>query len=83
MFVNPYMIGVKNLPSLQQLSGLKKGDLVKINHNSERFWVKIMSINFEKNKIVGIVDNDLIEKHPFKLKSKVTFGFHNIYSIWK
>ena len=81
MFVNPYVIGVENLPSVQQLSRLKKYDLVKITHNYERFWVIIMSIDAEKNKIVGIVDNKLWKKHPFKFKSEVTFGFHNIYDI--
>ena len=83
VFVDAHSNGVRNLPTPRQLEKVKKGSSVKINHRGERFWVTVTKVDAEKNKLVGFVDNQLIDKHPFNYKSKVTFGFQNIYQILK
>ena len=77
-FINPHIIGVRNLPDKKQLSKIKKGTFVKINHKGERFWLEVISI--KGDDIIGKVDNILIEKHEFKYKDKIKFKKYHIYS---
>lgn len=70
-------------PTKQELAALKKGDIVKVCPGMERFWVEIIEI--DKQKVKGIVDNNLIfsNVHGLKLNSIVHFEKKHIYDIYE
>jgi hypothetical protein len=80
-FADAVARNIMNIPSNSRLALLRKGDLVKVNHNAERFWVLITSTNHKKKKITGTVNNYLIFSQPFKCGDKITFGYQNIYQL--
>jgi TusA-related sulfurtransferase len=73
-------------PSYEDLQKLKKGDIVKVCVEGERFWSTIKEIHEDDaNTVVAIVDNDLVRTHLHGIKYKDELSFHknNIYSIFK
>lgn len=71
------------VPSEEEINNLFLGDYCKICAGREQFWVKI--IEFDKNEIVGIVNNDLVftDEHGLRCEDKVKFSPENIYDILK
>jgi transcription antitermination factor NusG len=68
-------------PSLEQLDGLKEGDVVKIcvNNPGERFWCIINSIKGET--ITAEVNNTLVGL-PWPVGMKLRFHRDCIYQLW-
>jgi hypothetical protein len=64
-------------PTKEELDALKVGNIVKVSHNNERFWVTITAI--DKDIITGKVDNVLIRPQPFKYGDIIKFKKHHIY----
>ena len=62
-------------------SELKQLDNVKVCLNSERFWVTVISIDFENRKIKGFVNNDLILNN-LKYEDNVEISFDNVLDIY-
>lgn len=58
---------------------LKAGQYVKISENHERFWVMVQAVNGDK--ITGIVDNQLVCKHSFKLGDVIEFEKRHVMGI--
>lgn len=84
-FVNAQEMAKKHpdtfeVPSLEELNNIKKGDTVKVCENGERFWVNITHI--EGDSIKGIVDNNLVCYHSFNFRDTIDFKKENIYSIY-
>ena len=69
------------IPSREDLLKLEIGHNVKVCANDERFWTKIVEINFETEELIATVYNKLV-KNNIKLNEKVKFHFKNIYSIY-
>ena len=71
------------VPSQEELSGLKEGVFVKVATGGERFWVQIK--NVDADEIVGIIDNDLVrtEEHGLSYSDVVTFQKRNVLSIFE
>lgn len=69
------------VPSDDSLSLLLSGDVVKVSHNGERFWVAVKDIFGDT--IVGTVDNCLICDHPFGHGDLITFEKRHVHSIYK
>ena len=67
------------VPSQFELDALKPHDHVKVNHGKERFWVLVTQINGER--ITGVVDNDLINRHPFECGDTIQFKKCNAYAV--
>jgi len=67
-------------PTDAELEKLKIGDIVKVCHNDERFWVVI--INIEGDKITANVDNELICNQPFNNGDNIEFEKKHIYNIY-
>ena len=42
----------------EHLNHIKSGDMIKIIHNGERFWLEVIEV--KTNKIIGKISNDLI-----------------------
>lgn len=61
-----------------ELSVLKKGDLVKVCANGERFWVQLTKINWRMLK--GTVANELV-LNDLELGEEVNFHMRNIFDI--
>lgn len=73
-------------PTKEELDALKVGNIVKVSHHNERFWVTITAIDkdiitIDKDIITGKVDNVLIRPQPFKYGDIIKFKKHHIYSI--
>lgn len=77
------------VPSDKELESVKIGDFLKIlvrsneDGNGERFWIKVTSIDHEKNKINGKVINELILVPPSILKynSLIQIKKENVLNI--
>ena len=65
-------------PDAEELSALKKGDIVKVAIQGERFWVIITKV--KQPVLEGIVDNDLLTDQ-LKYKDLIRFHTDNIYQI--
>ena len=68
------------IPSDKELKALKVGDIVKVCHNNECFWVIVKKIKY--NTIYGQVDNELVRKHNFHMGDMIKFEKKNIYTIF-
>ena len=68
-------------PSLEQLDGLKEGDVVKINVNNpgERFWCIINSV---KGETITAEVNNMLVSLPWPLGMKIRFHRDCIYQLW-
>jgi hypothetical protein len=68
-------------PSLKQLDGLKKGDVVKIcvNKPAERFWCIINSI---KGETITAEVNNVLVGLPWPVGMKLRFHRDYIYQLW-
>lgn len=69
-------------PGNEAIDELEVGDCVEVNHNGERFWIKIVEFCGICD-IIGNVLSDLIFDHPFKKGDNIKFAKWNIYSIDK
>lgn len=69
------------IPPHESLSLLSSGDIVKVSHNGERFWVAVKSIS--RDAIIGTVDNYLICDHPFGFGDVIKFKKRHVHSIYK
>ena len=67
------------VPSQKELDEIVESQYVKICENHERFWVKITEVDGEK--LIGRVDNDLVNEHSFKCDDLVEFEKRNIMNI--
>jgi hypothetical protein len=74
--------GTFQVPSKDEILQLKVGDNVKVCANDERFWVKIVNIDFTKEEIIALVDNMLL-RNDLELNEQIRFHFFNIYSIYE
>ena len=66
-------------PLKAELDSLKKGKIVKVCYNDERFWVVISKVG--KKVISGTVNNGLICNQPFNYGDEIEFKKQHIYSI--
>ncbi len=75
---NPHTFEV---PSKEELSKIKKGSFVKICAAAERFWAKVEKV--DGDKIVAIVDNDLVcsSSHKLYCGDEIELTKDNVYSI--
>ena len=68
------------VPDRSELDSIKKGSIVKVSCNDERFWTEVISVR--GNMITASVDNDLICDQEFGLGDTIKFEKRNIYSVW-
>lgn len=68
------------IPSREEILQLEIGHNVKVCANDERFWTKIIDINFETEEVIASVDNKLV-RNNLELNEQVKFHFNNIYAI--
>jgi hypothetical protein len=68
-------------PSQKNLDNIQVDTFVKVCVSDERFWVKVTKII--KDKLCGIIDNDLIffDIHGLNCGDKINFYKKNIYQI--
>ena len=64
--------------SLATLDTIKKGSIVKVAVEGERFWVKVTSV--KGNKITGKVDNFLVFV-DLEVGEKIEFEKRHVYDI--
>lgn len=69
-------------PSVNDLMNIKYGDNIRISNRLERFFVKVVSIDFDRNKIIGCVNNNLFVKKPYNYGCFVSFRLENIFEIY-
>ncbi len=62
--------------SASELAHLKKGDVVKVSHKNETFWVAL-SVNGGE-KLRGKVNNDLFLDHGFDYGDFIEFDAANV-----
>ena len=67
-------------PTKEELDAIKKGDIVKVNYGTERFYNKVVRV--KGNTITAIVDNDLICEQLFKCGDRIVFKKCHVYSIF-
>jgi len=67
------------VPSNDRLKAIKVGDYVKVNHSSERFWVKIVSC-LNDTSYTGKIENNLIQR-GLKLGDVILLTARNVYQI--
>lgn len=75
-----------HIPSIEEKHSLEIGDFVKLGFTEEgkpieRMWVKITEISKDKEKCVGILDNDPYLLDAIKYDDVVIFSFSNILAI--
>jgi hypothetical protein len=77
----------RTLPTESELSGLKKGDLVKVSvgqdgHGNEAFWIEIESVT--DDRLSGRVDNDLVygDYHGYACDQNVVFFTRHVLQIY-
>lgn len=86
--VNAYKMHCENpttfeIPTVEQLQGLKVGDDVKLCFNNlERMWVKITKIDSLEN-MEGTLNNDPAMIRGLKYGDPIKFKACNIYSIYE
>lgn len=68
------------VPPKDALDALKPRDLVKVCHNYERFWVKIVKV--DGDEVTGTVDNNLWRPQPFNYGDEIHFEKRHIYSLF-
>jgi len=74
-------VGSFQIPTQAELMQLEVGHVVKVCANNERFWTKIVQIDFDTEEIIATVDNKLL-RNDLELFEKVKFKFNNIYLIY-
>lgn len=84
-FVNAQEMHEKNpdtfeAPTQKELDSIGINTSVKICHMNERFWVTITEVG--KDTVTGVVDNELVQAHPFKFGDTIQFKKHHICSIF-
>ena len=62
--------------SANELAHLKKGDVVKLSHKNETFWVELTSNGGKK--LEGKVENDLFLQHGFTQGDLINFNAVNV-----
>jgi hypothetical protein len=69
-------------PTNEELSSIKPGMFVKICVGSERFWIKVDSVN--DKEIQGKIDNQLVYSDETDLyyEDEVSFTRNNVYQIF-
>lgn len=69
------------VPSKADMDKLTNGDLVKIAVDSERFWVRVETV--EGDKVTGSIYSDLVltQYHGLKAQDHIEFEKKHIYSI--
>lgn len=70
------------VPTPEELAGIKAGDLVKVSIGDlERFWVIVTG--HEAQTITGTVDNDLLftGRHHLKYPDVITFEERHVYVV--
>lgn len=68
------------IPSDKEKNKMEDGFHIKVGHNSERFWAEVTSIE-ESGRIHARVDNDLVNKHPFKCDDKITVERRHLLDV--
>ena len=69
-------------PTKAALAGIQRGDSVKVSHKNERLWVTVTRVTKE-GVIAGMVDNDLIFKHPFRCGDSIVFEPRHVYCTYE
>jgi hypothetical protein len=64
-------------PTLQQISFLTPDDYVKLEANSEYFWVKVDEVN----PFVGLVQDPPVFPQKFTVGDKIYFEDFNIFDL--
>jgi len=59
-----------------ELAHLKKGDVVKLSHKNETFWVEL-TLN-DGNKLEGKIENNLFLVHGFDQGDLINFKAENV-----
>jgi len=67
------------IPSQEEKDNIEIGNYIKVGHNRERFWGKVLSLN--SNKITIRIDNDLVCEHPFKCDDEIQVEKRNVLDI--
>ena len=62
--------------SSNELANLKKGDVVKLSHKNETFWVELTSI--DGIKLECKIENDLFLQHGFTQGDLINFYAENV-----
>lgn len=70
-----------NAPSREELARVEVSDIVKICNGRERFFVEVTKILKTKDKIYGVVSNELVCGSEYNAGDTVTFERRHIYSI--
>ena len=68
------------VPDRSELDSIKKGSIVKVARNNERFWTSVVSV--DGDKITATVDNDLICEQPFNYGDIIKFEKRHIHCVW-
>jgi hypothetical protein len=69
------------VPTLEELRGVKPGDHVKVSTGDERFWVLVTRVI--GGIIEGTVDNDLfMMAHGLRLGDTIRFRIENVYTLY-
>lgn len=72
------------VPSVDILNALKKDDRVKISNGYERFWVQIVNVLKEKDKVVeafAINTTRLVNDYPYNYGSYLFLKPENIFEV--
>ena len=69
-------------PSFDELNEIKKGSIVNIAVDGERFWTVVISV--KGNKITGTVNNVLVfsDEHGLQFEDEVKFEKKNVYNVF-
>ena len=68
------------IPDSDVTLSLKIGDVAKVAHRRERFWVQIVKV-ISKGEYVGRIDNDLLSKE-LRYGMLIALSHNNIYAVW-
>ena len=68
-------------PCPRMLAALAPGDLVKVCHNNERFWVGLSSVSGDT--LVGAIGNDLVLDQPFGYADEIEFRKRHVFAVTK
>lgn len=67
------------IPTPEELDGLKEDDLVKVCNGKERFWVVLTKVDHSLDYFEGRVNNQLVYKKPYNYDDLISFKKENIY----
>jgi len=68
------------IPTPEELDGLKEDDLVEVCNGKERFWVVLTTIDHSLDYFEGRVNNQLVYKKPYNYDDLISFKKENIYA---